>query len=758
MAGGQRREAQACGSSRLTLLLLLAACCACVRVHGVPVAGGAASVALTTTTTSSSARAGKATGGRTLRPSNSSCESDAVQLAEVCAQRGVCTSPLLPWASASAPSSCDGLNHSRFPSLCDAPAESPLEPSTAVQPPLPRPKPSSADHILSFDDYKRSVAELLEAAKRKERESGDRSTLAPAEAAAAPAVDTEGAAVPPPPPPASVFEAAASAPSAAVAVEETDAASDAGTESSPGAAGADAPPSEAAVEASLPPPSPAQLPVVLGVSLGDDRPDGGSPSPGPLRYNYASERNGAKVLAANREAKNALSALSEDRDAYLISPCAAQKWLVVELSEEVRVESLVLANWEFYSAPIKELDLFSARHYPPAEWAPLARLQATPQRGSHLFQLPHPPWARFLLLALRSQHGEARFCTLSALAVHGMDAAETLREEMALAEAEVGQVNHALRVGSGGAEQGAQGGEEEGLAVSPATEEVGGHAQETPNPEATAGGERAGGEPAATSSEGARGEASGAAENAAAAPAVEQQAPPTAPSAAPLSPQQQPPGDVSPDAPAADAPADGAQPARVQAQPASGPSPPPGGDDNIFRTLVHKLKGLELNVSLIDRYMTDTNARYVDTFRELEADVAALERDRENASAVFAALGGRLAALEQRAQAEAQLAREAAQRAVQEALAPLMEQLGGLQAAARSARARELAGAALVAMLAAALLLLRAQDGDGAQAKGPASAEVGVPARAVATLRSCVAVLTLSNGALGLALRYASRA
>ena len=56
----------------------------------------------------------------------------------------------------------------------------------------------------------------------------------------------------------------------------------------------------------------------------------------PSRFNYASERNGAKVLAANREAKHASAVLSADVDSYMISPCAADKWLVVELSQEVR--------------------------------------------------------------------------------------------------------------------------------------------------------------------------------------------------------------------------------------------------------------------------------------------------------------------------------------------------------------------------------------------------------------------------------------
>ena len=62
----------------------------------------------------------------------------------------------------------------------------------------------------------------------------------------------------------------------------------------------------------------------------------------PSRFNYASERNGAKVLAANREAKHASAVLTSDVDSYMISPCAADKWLVIELCQEARARCMPL--------------------------------------------------------------------------------------------------------------------------------------------------------------------------------------------------------------------------------------------------------------------------------------------------------------------------------------------------------------------------------------------------------------------------------
>jgi hypothetical protein len=138
------------------------------------------------------------------------------------------------------------------------------------------------------------------------------------------------------------------------------------------------------------------------------------------------------------------------------------------------------------------------------------------------------------------------------------------------------------------------------------------------------------------------------------------------------------------------------------------PRPPPatgalsGGGDNIFKTLVHKIKALELNQSLFDRYMAETNARYVSTFRTLESGLAQMEACHENASVALHALLNRVAALEARAREEDDAADRRAERAAAAAAAGMRLQLVALRHEAWRARACDAVAAAALAVLAAA--------------------------------------------------------
>ena len=228
----------------------------------------------------------------------------------------------------------------------------------------------------------------------------------------------------------------------------------------------------------------------------------------------------------------------------------------------------------------------------------------------------------------------------------------------------------------------------------------------------------------------------------------------------------------------------------------------PSGGDNVFKTLAQKLKALEVNQSLFDRYMSDVSQQTVATLRALEADVAALEAAAQNASAALGALGARLALAEARAagaaeaaavDAEAATAAAAAAMrarleamaaaAAREALAPLAADVAALQDAARASAARDLAFAAVTAMLLAAMLLAAAREppleeapvdapetlqrGAAVAHAAPASADASPrhaqsdlpalrPRRVVLTLRGACAALALANGALGLLLHVSA--
>lgn len=57
--------------------------------------------------------------------------------------------------------------------------------------------------------------------------------------------------------------------------------------------------------------------------------------------------------------------LSEDKDKYLLNPRAAKKkWVTIELSEEIMMHSIALANYEYYSCSVKEFHVLGSTQYP----------------------------------------------------------------------------------------------------------------------------------------------------------------------------------------------------------------------------------------------------------------------------------------------------------------------------------------------------------------------------------------------------------
>nr|GMD21607.1 SUN domain-containing protein 4-like isoform X1 [Ipomoea batatas] len=153
--------------------------------------------------------------------------------------------------------------------------------------------------------------------------------------------------------------------------------------------------------------------------------------PGGADYNYASASRGAKVLAYNKEAKGASSVLCRDKDEYFRNPCsAAEKFVVVELSEETLVDTVEIANFEHYSSNPREIELLGSRVYPADSWVKLGSFTAANVKHAQRFVLPDPKWARYLKLNILSHYGSEFYCTLSLLEVYGVDAVEKMLEEL----------------------------------------------------------------------------------------------------------------------------------------------------------------------------------------------------------------------------------------------------------------------------------------------------------------------------------------
>lgn len=82
------------------------------------------------------------------------------------------------------------------------------------------------------------------------------------------------------------------------------------------------------------------------------------------RFNYASTDCSARVHTAHRSAKSTSSILSSKKDKYMLSPCAEkEQFVVVELCDDVRIDTVQLANYEFFSGVFKDFTVSVAKTY-----------------------------------------------------------------------------------------------------------------------------------------------------------------------------------------------------------------------------------------------------------------------------------------------------------------------------------------------------------------------------------------------------------
>ncbi|ORY05448.1 hypothetical protein K493DRAFT_275058 [Basidiobolus meristosporus CBS 931.73] len=187
--------------------------------------------------------------------------------------------------------------------------------------------------------------------------------------------------------------------------------------------------------------------LISGLSLfqtGITQPTSGSPSSEPKvekakvkatkeRINYASFDCTAAVLQANPQAKGATAILVESKDKYMWNECATEKFIVVELCDDILVDTVALANYEFFSSNFKDVRISVSDTYPPrasAGWKVLGEFQARNVRDIQVFQISNPfIWARFLRLDFLSHYGNEFLCPVSLLRVHGTTMIEEYRRE-----------------------------------------------------------------------------------------------------------------------------------------------------------------------------------------------------------------------------------------------------------------------------------------------------------------------------------------
>ncbi|KAL9112727.1 MAG: hypothetical protein Q9227_003030 [Pyrenula ochraceoflavens] len=141
------------------------------------------------------------------------------------------------------------------------------------------------------------------------------------------------------------------------------------------------------------------------------------------RFNYASFDCAANVLKTNPQASGSNAVLSENKDSYMLNQCSADnKFLILELCDDIAIDTIVLANYEFFSSIFHRFRVSVSDRYPVKldKWKVLGTYEARNTREIQAFLVENPLiWARYLRIEFLSHFGNEFYCPISVVRVHG---------------------------------------------------------------------------------------------------------------------------------------------------------------------------------------------------------------------------------------------------------------------------------------------------------------------------------------------------
>jgi len=151
------------------------------------------------------------------------------------------------------------------------------------------------------------------------------------------------------------------------------------------------------------------------------------------RFNYASFDCAATVLKTNPECKGSSSVLVENKDSYMLNECRAQnKFLILELCDDILVDTVVLANYEFFSSIFHTFRVSVSDRYPakPDQWKELGVYEARNTREVQAFAVENALiWARYLRIEFLTHYGHEFYCPVSLIRVHGTTMMEEYKHD-----------------------------------------------------------------------------------------------------------------------------------------------------------------------------------------------------------------------------------------------------------------------------------------------------------------------------------------
>ncbi|DBB06647.1 hypothetical protein WJX77_000321 [Trebouxia sp. C0004] len=160
------------------------------------------------------------------------------------------------------------------------------------------------------------------------------------------------------------------------------------------------------------------------------------------RHNFALSKDGAKIVASNKEAKKASAILDTDSDTFMKNECKAEKWFIIELSQVAKVDSFQLSQYELYSSRVKDFEVRGRQAHPRAQggeyskslnttgWQLMGKYTAAKIKGSQTFTVAEPAWLKYLQFHFLTHHGSEPMCALNDVLVFGKSAAEDLEDQL----------------------------------------------------------------------------------------------------------------------------------------------------------------------------------------------------------------------------------------------------------------------------------------------------------------------------------------
>ncbi|MCJ1399998.1 hypothetical protein MMC11_003201 [Xylographa trunciseda] len=158
------------------------------------------------------------------------------------------------------------------------------------------------------------------------------------------------------------------------------------------------------------------------------------------RFNYASFDCAATVLKTNPECKGSTSVLVENKDSYMLNLCSAKnKYFIVELCNDILIDTVVLGNFEFFSSTFRTFRVSVSDRYPVKmeKWRELGTFEARNSRDVQAFVVENPLiWARYLRIEFLTHYGNEYYCPVSLLRIHGKTMMDDYRNEVKAARGE----------------------------------------------------------------------------------------------------------------------------------------------------------------------------------------------------------------------------------------------------------------------------------------------------------------------------------